>query len=182
MAQMTRPCVDTRERPLGVLRPLRRIRIALPIAALLGLTGCDLLGIESASDVAARREAEGKAVGGACRQAARSIEECYETNKRADKAAVFTGWREMNDSMRENNLQAQPAGAGAAPQVAEAEVEPGPQGMAAGGGKSDAADAGGADRSARDGKAPNRAAEGAGPDRAREASAGRPPADRPATR
>ena len=82
MAQMIRPCVDTRERPLGVLRPLRplrRIRIALPIAALLGLTGCDLLGIESASDVAARREAEGKAVGGACRQAARSIEECYET-------------------------------------------------------------------------------------------------------
>jgi len=27
-------------------------------------------------------------------------------NKRADKAAVFAGWREMNDYMRENKLEA----------------------------------------------------------------------------
>ena len=73
------------------------------------LAGCDQLGIESASATAARREAEGKAVGAGCRHAARSMEQCYGTNKRADKAAVFAGWREMNDYMRENKIEAMPA-------------------------------------------------------------------------
>jgi hypothetical protein len=58
--------------------------------------------------LAAKREAEGKAVGGACRHAARSIEDCYAQNRRADKAAIFAGWREMNDYMRENDIQAMP--------------------------------------------------------------------------
>ena len=80
---------------------------ALFVVLLLGLTGCDQLGIESASAVAARREAEGKAIGGGCRHAARSVEQCYEQNRRADKAAVFAGWREMNDYMRENKIEAQ---------------------------------------------------------------------------
>lgn len=70
------------------------------------LTGCDWLGLESATATAARREAEGKAVGGACRHAGRAIEDCYLLNKRADKAAVFSGWREMNDYMRENQIEA----------------------------------------------------------------------------
>ena len=84
-----------------------RLALRLLVAGvLLGLAGCDLLGLESASDIAARKEAEGKAIGGACRHAARSIEECYEQNKRADKAAVFAGWREMNDYMRENKIEA----------------------------------------------------------------------------
>ena len=69
------------------------------------LAGCDLLGIEPASAVAARREAEGKAIGGACRHAGRAIEDCYQLNRRADKAAVFAGWREMNDYMRENKIE-----------------------------------------------------------------------------
>jgi hypothetical protein len=88
---------------------MRRVRLALLAAASLWLAGCDLLGIESASDLAERREAEGKAIGGACRHAARSIEACYELNRRADKAAMFAGWREMNDYMRENQLEAMPA-------------------------------------------------------------------------
>jgi len=88
---------------------MRRFALALLAAASSWLAGCDQLGMESASQVAARREAEGKAVGGACRQAARSIEACYDQNKRADKAAVFAGWREMNDYMRENKLDAMPA-------------------------------------------------------------------------
>jgi hypothetical protein len=73
------------------------------------LAGCDQLGIESATTLAARREAEGKAIGAGCRHAARSVEVCYGTNKRADKAAVFAGWREMNDYMRENKIDAMPA-------------------------------------------------------------------------
>ena len=77
------------------------------------LAGCDQLGIEAASAVAAKREGEGKAVGGACRHAGRAIEDCYGLNKKADKAAVFAGWREMNDYMRENKIEAvapQPGG------------------------------------------------------------------------
>jgi hypothetical protein len=88
---------------------MRQLTLTLLLASSLGMAGCDMLGIESATVVAARREAEGKAVGAGCRQAARSVEDCYGQNKRADKAAVFAGWREMNDYMRENKLEAMPA-------------------------------------------------------------------------
>jgi hypothetical protein len=88
---------------------MRRCPWLVPLFLPLALMGCDILGIESATALAARREAEGKAIGGACRQAARSIEQCYEANRRADKAAAFAGWREMNDYMRESKLEAQPA-------------------------------------------------------------------------
>jgi hypothetical protein len=73
------------------------------VAALLG--GCDMLGIESPEKVAAAREAEGKAVGGACRHAGRAIEDCYTLNRRVDKASIFAGWRDMNDYMRENKIE-----------------------------------------------------------------------------
>ena len=68
------------------------------------LAGCDQLGIESPEKLAAARVAEGNAVGGACRHAGRAIEDCYALNKKADKAAVFAGWRDMNDYMRENKI------------------------------------------------------------------------------
>ncbi|MBK8527699.1 MAG: hypothetical protein IPL57_11610 [Rubrivivax sp.] len=85
------------------MRPtLRLLCLLLPAA----LAGCDLLGIESASTVAARRDADGKAIGGACRHAGRAIEDCYTLNRKADKGAVFAGWREMNDYMRENKIEA----------------------------------------------------------------------------
>lgn len=105
----------------GPLRHARRARIALLALGSVLLAGCDLLGIEGASAVATRREAEGKAIGGACRHAARSIEQCYETNKKADKAAVYAGWREMNDYMRENKLEPQPASPPAAPSESDAD-------------------------------------------------------------
>ena len=73
---------------------------------LLLLTGCDMLGVESGTALAARREAEGKAIGGACRHAGRAIEDCYALNRKGDKAAMFAGWREMNDYMRENKIEA----------------------------------------------------------------------------
>ena len=88
---------------------MRRTISILLLATPLWLTGCDQLGIESPAVVAAKREGEGKAVGAGCRHAARSVEVCYELNKRADKAAVFAGWREMNDYMRENKIDAMPA-------------------------------------------------------------------------
>jgi hypothetical protein len=51
----------------------------------------------------------------------RSVEDCYANNKRAEKAAVFAGWKEMNDYMRENNIAAVPAGPDTAMAAAEAE-------------------------------------------------------------
>ncbi|QTN23875.1 hypothetical protein HZ992_02395 [Rhizobacter sp. AJA081-3] len=101
----------------------------LAIFALALLAGCDMLGIESPEKVAATREADGKAVGGACRHAGRAIEDCYALNKKADRAAVFAGWRDMNDYMRENKIEEVPpqiAGVAAKPaaeEVADAHVE-----------------------------------------------------------
>jgi hypothetical protein len=88
------------------------------------LSGCDMLGIEPASAVVARKEAEGKAVGGACRHAGRAIEECFAQNRKIDKAAVFAGWREMNDYMRENKIETVVTGADASPDEAKADEAP----------------------------------------------------------
>ncbi len=90
-------------------RAIHCLTPAMLLAAVLGLSACDQLGIATPAVEAAKREAEGKAIGGGCRHAARSVETCYELNKRADKAAVFAGWREMNDYMRENNIEPMPA-------------------------------------------------------------------------
>jgi hypothetical protein len=85
-----------------------RLPLAAIVLATALLAGCDMvagqLGIESPEKVAAAREADGKAIGGACRHAGRAIEDCYVMNKKADKASVFAGWRDMNDYMRENKI------------------------------------------------------------------------------
>ena len=101
---------------------MRRYAVStLLVVATLALPGCDLLGIESPAAVAARREAESKAIGAGCRHAARSVEACYDLNKRGDKAAMFAGWREMNDYMRENKIDAMPPPS--PPMLAAAEAE-----------------------------------------------------------
>ena len=69
------------------------------------LAGCDQLGIETPQKAAERQLAEAKAIGGACRHAMRAIEDCYTLNPKADKSAVFAGWREMDEYMRENKLE-----------------------------------------------------------------------------
>jgi len=107
-------------------------RLAALMILALPLAGCDLLGIESVSAVAAKREAEGKAIGAGCRHSARSVEDCYEANKRADKAAVFAGWKEMNDYMRENQIESAPRVAEAPDKADETdEAEPAGKGAAA---------------------------------------------------
>ena len=105
---------------------MRRILLALLLPAAGLLAGCDQLGIESASAIAARKDAEGKAVGGACRHAGRAIEDCYAMNRKADKAAVFAGWRDMNDYMRENKIEtvAPQTGTALATQQQPAEEKP----------------------------------------------------------
>jgi hypothetical protein len=86
---------------------MRRTTFISLLLAATALPGCDMFG-ESADKLAAIKEAEGKAIGGACRHAGRAIEDCYVMNKKADKAAVFAGWRDMNDYMRENKIEAVP--------------------------------------------------------------------------
>lgn len=69
------------------------------------MAGCDQLGIETPQKAAEHQLAESKAVGSACRHAVRAIEDCYTLNPKADKSAVFAGWREMDEYMRENKLE-----------------------------------------------------------------------------
>ncbi len=69
------------------------------------LSACDQLGIEDPAKVAAAKEADGKAIGSACRHANRAIEDCYTLNPKAQRAAVFSGWKEMDAYMRENKIE-----------------------------------------------------------------------------
>jgi hypothetical protein len=78
---------------------------SLLVASLaLGLGGCDYVGLQPVSKLEAKKEAEGRAIGGACRQAGRALEDCYTFNPQMPKAAIFLGWRDMNDYMMQNNL------------------------------------------------------------------------------
>jgi hypothetical protein len=88
-------------------KPAMRRFLIVPLL-LAALAGCDMLGIDSPEKIAALREADGKAIGGACRHAGRAIEDCYALNRKADRAAVFAGWRDMNDYMRENKIEPVP--------------------------------------------------------------------------
>lgn len=85
-------------------RPSRLAWLAC-FGALLALSGCDQLGIDTPGKTAERQLAEAKAVGSACRHAMRAIEDCYVLNPKADKSSVFAGWREMDEYMRENKLE-----------------------------------------------------------------------------
>ncbi|WP_068637118.1 hypothetical protein [Thauera butanivorans] len=91
-------------------RSLARLLLA---ASLTMTAGCDVLGelleIPNPAREQAAKEAEGRAVGGACRHAGRSLEDCYALNPSSEKAAVFAGWRDMNDYMMEHKLDTVPS-------------------------------------------------------------------------
>ncbi len=84
------------------------------LLAATALAGCDALGIETAPQVAAKKDAEAHAIGSACRHAVRSIEACFDSHPKAAKAAMFTGWKEMDQYMRENEILGMPSETGAA--------------------------------------------------------------------
>ncbi|MDZ7937906.1 MAG: hypothetical protein U5M53_06340 [Rhodoferax sp.] len=68
------------------------------------VAGCDLEALLADPRVA-QREADAKAIGGACRYGLRSIEDCYLLNDKASKSAVFTGWKDMDQYMRDNKVE-----------------------------------------------------------------------------
>lgn len=74
------------------------------LAALL-LAGCDQLSERAGFPDQAKVEADGKAIGGACRHAGRGLEDCFRLNKNASKAAIYAGWKEMNEYMVQNKLE-----------------------------------------------------------------------------
>lgn len=80
-----------------------RPSLLIPLIAIL-LAGCDIPGMGPDPRIA-QREAEAKAIGGACRYGLRGIEDCYSLNEDASKAAIFTGWKEMDEYMRENKIE-----------------------------------------------------------------------------
>lgn len=87
---------------------MRKSLILLPLV-LMPLAGCDQvnqkLGLEDPVKKEARQEAEGKAVGSACRQSGRAIEDCYSIYNWLPKSAIFAGWREMDEYMRQNQIE-----------------------------------------------------------------------------
>ena len=89
------------------LTSLRTLLIVAVLAT--ALPGCDIIqqqmGIEDMAAKAARSEAEGRAVGGACRQSGRAIEDCYSIYSWLPKASIYEGWRDMDAYMRENKLE-----------------------------------------------------------------------------
>ncbi|PLX71409.1 MAG: hypothetical protein C0607_19420 [Azoarcus sp.] len=91
----------------------KKIRFLILLALIPLTTGCDqlieLLELPNPAKEAALAEAEGQAIGSACRHAGRSLEDCYLLNPSAQKAAVFAGWRSMNDYMMENKLEVVPS-------------------------------------------------------------------------
>jgi len=95
-------------------------RLLITALALL-LAGCEIPGMGPDPRVA-QREADAKAIGGACRHGLRSIEDCYTLNEKASKAAIFTGWREMDEYMRENKIDGVPSTMGKPAVTPEEEI------------------------------------------------------------
>ncbi len=118
------------------------VRVLALAGVLMWLSGCDQLGLDTPAKAAERKQAEARAIGSACRHAMRAIEDCYVLNPKADKSAVFAGWREMDEYMRENKLEGvapvvpRPAPAASKPAApAEDEEEPEDEGNLAASGQ-----------------------------------------------
>jgi hypothetical protein len=80
-------------------------RLLLIVLAILPLAACDQVSDKLGLDDPVKKEADAKAVGGACRQSGRAIEDCYSIYTWLPKAGVYAGWREMDEYMRENKLE-----------------------------------------------------------------------------
>lgn len=83
--------------------------LMLLVASTFALSACDQvnqrLGIDDPVRKEAKLEAEGKAVGSACRHSGRAIEDCYSIYRWLNKAHIYSGWLEMDTYMRENGLE-----------------------------------------------------------------------------
>ena len=69
---------------------------------LLAAGACDQIAV---LDGTKAREADALAVGSACRQSGRALEDCFVMYPDSPKAQVFAGWKEMNDYMTSNKIE-----------------------------------------------------------------------------
>ena len=95
---------------------------SLSAALSLLLIGCDIPGLGPDPRIA-QREADGKAIGAACRHALRGIEDCYGLNEKAQKTSIFEGWKEMDQYMRENKIEGIPPKEAKAKELEEVIIE-----------------------------------------------------------
>ena len=86
-------------------KPSTPLRLLAATALVLLLSGCDKIPGLGPDPRVAQRDAEAKAIGGACRHALRGLEDCYTLNPKASKASVFAGWKDMDAYMRENKIE-----------------------------------------------------------------------------
>lgn len=63
------------------------------------LVGCFF---DSADEAEKIKNADSHAVGAACRQNLRGIEDCFTLNPKSRKAHILLGWKEMDAYIREN--------------------------------------------------------------------------------
>ena len=75
------------------------MRAYLVLPLVLCLTGCNWF-----NHVTGLSKEQDRATGAACRQTGRSLEECFRRNPDADKAQIYTGWREMHEYMTKQQL------------------------------------------------------------------------------
>lgn len=75
------------------------MKAGLWLLPLLLLGGCNWIG-----NVTGLNSDANRAIGAACRQTGRSLEECFMRNPDADQAHIYAGWREMNEYMVKNKL------------------------------------------------------------------------------
>jgi len=88
--------------------PPTTLRLTVLVGLML-LAGCDKIPGLGPDPRVAQRDAEAKAIGGACRHALRGLEDCYTLNPKATKASVFAGWKDMDAYMRENKIEGTPS-------------------------------------------------------------------------
>lgn len=101
-----------------------RSSLFLTLVAMTLLSGCDRLGLPDPAVESARRDADARATGSACRHAGRGIEDCYTQNPDSARAPVYAGWKEMNDYMRENKIEeVKPVAAAASASATSASAE-----------------------------------------------------------
>ncbi|NHQ86406.1 hypothetical protein HA050_09795 [Iodobacter sp. HSC-16F04] len=74
-------------------------RLIIMLFGLMTLTGCDKV-----MEVVNKQQANGKAIGAACRHSGRALEDCYRRNIRIPKADIFAGWKEMNEYMQQKKI------------------------------------------------------------------------------
>ncbi len=103
-------CPAVADNPLKMTKPNLPRQFAILLLPLL-LAGCkldDIPGLGPDPRTVAK-DAESKAIGGACRHAMRGLEDCYVLNPKASKALVFAGWKDMDEYMRANKIEGVPS-------------------------------------------------------------------------